>query len=170
MQITYNRSTLTLEDIPLDVGYACEKVNLKEPGGESFSVGGQNGTQLIISAPFIDEKLLSQIEETQKLLSLNAMGDISKTLVVSTAGHGDPQLKEWRFGFDEEEEFGDFYGVRLAGGELGGEFAKALFLVSKDGALFYDEVLRNLDGMFSLEKALPKIAAAINCYNGKGCH
>ncbi len=170
MQITYNRSTLTLEDIPLDVGYACEKVSLKKHSGESFSVGGQNGTQLIISAPFIDDRLLSQIEETQSLLSLNALGGISKTLVVSTTGHTDPKLEEWRFGFDEEEAFGDFYGVRLASGELGGEFAKALFIVSKDGALFYDEILRDLNGSFSLEKALPKIAAAINCYNGKGCH
>jgi len=171
LQITFNTSTLFLEDMPLDVGYASEKVNLKNHNDETFTIGGQNGaTQLILSVAFIDDALLAQLEEINTLLELNALQGITKTLVVANTQHTDPQIQGWQFGIDIDEAFGDYYGIRLAKGELGGEFAKGLFVVSKDGALFYNEIPNDLNNPFSLEKALPKIAAAMNCYTGKGCH
>lgn len=172
MQITYNTSIVHLEDMPLDIGYASERVKLSDGvSAEPFVVGGQSGiTQLIITTPFIDEELLVQLGEIDVLLGLNALEGITKALVVATPKHENPNLEGWQFGIDTDEMFGDYYGIRLAKGELGGEFAKALFIVSKDGALFYDEILRDLNEPFSLEKALPKIAAAISCYTGKGCH
>lgn len=171
MQIRYNTSTVQLEDMPLDIGYASERVELQNSLNESFSIGGQNGaTQLIITTPFIDEELLIQLHDINVLLDLNALGEISKTLVVATDKHHFPDFGEWRFGIDKAQAFGDYYGIRLSPGELGGEFAKALFVVSKDGALFYHEILSDLNAPFDIEKALVKIAAAHNCYTGKGCH
>jgi peroxiredoxin len=162
---------LSLEDIPLDIGYSSEKVSLKNHLGESFTIGGQNGfTQLILSTPFIDDSLVKQLEEINVLLELNALQSITKSLVVASKNHTNPNIQGWQFGIDVDEAFGDYYGVRLPKGELGGEFTKALFIVSKDGALFYDEILDDLNKSFSLEKTLSKIAAAMNCYTGKGCH
>jgi len=170
LQITYNTSTLHLEDMPLGVGYASDKVTLKEMNDQPFTIGGQNGhTQLIISAPFVDETLISQLKEIDELLSLNALV-ISKSLVVATKEHNHPQLAEWNYGYDYDTQFGDYYGVRLGEGELCGEFTKALFIISKDGALFYDEIPKDLKEPFSMEKAIAKIAAAVNCYTGHGCH
>ncbi|MBV5321005.1 MAG: hypothetical protein JZU62_04915, partial [Sulfuricurvum sp.] len=64
MQITYDSSTLHLEDMPLDVGYASERIDLKNSTGEKFTIGGQNGsTQLFISAPFINDDLMTQLNE-----------------------------------------------------------------------------------------------------------
>lgn len=171
MQITYSTSILHLEDIPLDIGYASERVELKNGSGEPFRIGGQNGaTQLLISAPFIDDLLLSQLNEIDTLLSLNAIKGITKALIVATDKYPLPALEEWLSGHDYDEAFGDCYGVRLAGGELGREFAKALFIISKDGAVFYHEILKDLNGTFGLDKALAKIVAAQSCYSGKGCH
>ncbi|MDD2781807.1 hypothetical protein [Sulfuricurvum sp.] len=171
MQIIYNTSTIQLEDIPLDIGYASERVSISDGTEAKFSIGGQNGfTQLIITAPFIDEKLLNQLQEIDTLLSLNALGGITKALLVSTPKHVSPQMEGWLFGVDNDEEFGDYYGIRLVGDELNREFAKSLFIVSKDGAVFYNEIPKNLDDPFVLERVLPKIAAAQNCYTGKGCH
>lgn len=171
MQITYNTSILHLEDIPLDIGYASEQVTLNDGASNKFTIGGHTGhTQLIISTPFIDDGFLIQLQEINTLLGLNCLDNITKAIVVASTKHINPQLEGWMFGIDYDEAFGDYYGIRLAKGELGGEFAKALFIVSKDGALFYDEILRDLNESFSLEKALPKIAAAMNCYTGHGCH
>lgn len=171
MQIRYNTSSVRLEEMPLDIGYASERVELTGGSDETFHIGGQEGvTQLIVTTPFIDDELLAQLHELDLLLSLNALGGITKTLVVATNRHVDPKLAEWRFGIDRDEAFGDYYGIRLSPGELGGEFAKALFVISKDGALFYDEILRDLNAPFAVENALIKIAAAQNCYTGKGCH
>ncbi len=167
MQIRYKTSILQLDDIPLDVGYASERVELKNTAQESFRVGGQNGaTQLILTAPFIDDALIAQLGELDALLSLNSLGAITKALVVATDKHDDPKLEEWQFGIDAGEAFGDYYGVRLSNNEL----SKTLFVISKDGAVFYHEILSDLNDPFSLDKALVKIAAAQNCYTGKGCH
>lgn len=167
MQITYNTLSLHLEDMPLDVGYASEKVNLKNTTGDIFSIGGQNGaTQLLISTPFIDDALSSQLEEIDRLLSLNALGGITKALIVANDTHTLPQSEEWLSGYDYDEAYGDYYGVRLSNKEL----AKTLFIISKDGAVFYHEILGDLNGSFSIDKTLSKIVAANSCYTGKGCH
>ena len=167
MQINHNNSILTLEDMPLDVGYSSEKVDLKNSAGEVFSIGGQNGaTQLLISVPFIDDSLISQLRDFDTLLSLNALGGITKALIVANDTHDLPALEEWLSGYDYDEAFGDFYGVRLSNKEL----AKSLFIISKDGAVFYHEILNDLNEPFSVDKALAKIVAANSCYTGKGCH
>jgi len=153
--------------MPLDVGYSSEKVNLKNHAEESFTIGGQNGfTQIILSTPFIDDALLAQLEEMDNLLGLNALSGITKALVVANPQHTNPQMEGWQFGIDTDEAFGDYYGVRLANKEL----AKTLFIISKDGAVFYHEVLSDLNAPFSIDKALAKIVAANSCYTGHGCH
>lgn len=167
MQIIYNTSTLHLEDMPLDVGYASEKVDLKNSAGEVFTIGGQNrATQILISAPFIDDALISQLKEIDTLLSLNALGGMTKALIVANEKHELPALEEWLSGYDYDEAYGDYYGVRLSNKEL----SKSLFIISKDGAVFYHEILNDLNNPFSIDKALAKIVAANSCYTGKGCH
>ncbi|MDD2830315.1 MAG: hypothetical protein PHW18_12140 [Sulfuricurvum sp.] len=167
MQIKFNTSTLSLEDIPLDIGYASEKINLKNHAGEVFKIGGQNGaTQFLISTPSVDDSLLEQISELDTLLSLNALGGITKAIIVANVHHTMPHLEEWLVGYDYDEAYGDYYGVRLNNKEL----AKTLFIISKDGAVFYHEILDDFNAPFNLDKALGKIVAANSCYTGKGCH
>lgn len=167
MQIIYNTSTLYLEDMPLDIGYASEKVSLKNHKDETFTLGGQNGfTQLLITAPFIDSTLISQLNDIDTLLSVNALNGITKALIVANNKNEIPALEEWLSGYDYDEAFGDYYGVRLSNKEL----AKTLFIISKDGAVFYHEILDDLNAPFSFDKALSKIVAANSCYTGKGCH
>lgn len=171
MLIRYNTLSVSLDDMPLDIGYASEKVDLKNSSGELFRIGGQNGgTQILITVPFIDESLLVQLHELDSFLYINALGGITKALIVATEKQDMPAMEEWLAGYDYDEAFGDYYGIRLSEGELGGEFAKALFVISKDGAVFYTEVLSDLNEPFSLDKVLLKITAAQSCYTGKGCH
>lgn len=171
MQIHYNDSLLHLEDMPLDIGYASERVELKDHEDKTFLIGGQNGsTQLLISTPFIDDTLLEQLSEIDSLLSINALDGITKALIVSTPKQTSPRMEGWLYGVDYDEAFGDYYGVRIADGELAKEFAKSLFIISKDGALFYHEILSDVLKPFNFDKALIKIAAAMSCYTGKGCH
>lgn len=167
MQITFNTSTLHLEDMPLDIGYASEKVTLKNREGETFSIGGHKGaTQLLITAPFIDDSLVGQLHEIDTLLSLNALSGITQALIVANATHTLPSVENWLSGYDHEDAFGDYYGVRLSNHEL----AKTLFILSKDGAVFYQEILDDLQGRFNLNHALAKIVTAQSCYTGQGCH
>lgn len=171
MQIKYNTISVNLDDMPIDIGYASEKVDLKNSAGETFQIGGQNGaTQLIVAVPFVNEELITQLKEIDSLLYINALGGITKALVVATNMHEIPVMEEWLVGYDYDEAFGDYYGVRLSGEVLNGELAKAIFIISKDGAVFHHEIPSDLNEPFNVEKSLLKIAAAQSCYTGKGCH
>jgi thiol peroxidase len=160
---------MRLEELPLDIGYASEKVMLKAPDGTSQSVGGQDGkTQLIVTAPFIDDDFIAELQTIGKALP---EGDgVNASLIVAATTHEDPNVEGFRFLLDSDEEFADWYGVRLSGEPLEGELTKALFIISKDGALYYDEFAKNLHDPFNAETAVRKIYAAQECYTGKGCH
>jgi len=160
-----------LEEEALDVGYASEKVKLKAPDGSESIVGGHNGkTQLIISTPFLDETILGELRIIEDALPEGEGHEVTATLIVAHEGHKDPQLKRFAFLIDSEGEFADWYSVRLCGDPLEGELTKALFIISKDGAIYYDEFAKDLNDPFNVETALRKIYAARECYTGKGCH
>lgn len=150
-----------LEDMPLDIGYASQKVTITDINGSKFVIGGQNGkTQLLITSPFIDDEFVKELKE----LGINA------SFIASNKNMTNPNLKNIDFYIDSDGEFGDFYGVRVKGEPFDGKFTKAVILISKDGAIFYDEFLKDLDEKFNLENLLHKITAAQTCYTGKGCH
>ncbi|MEJ2467869.1 MAG: hypothetical protein P8Y51_02145 [Campylobacterales bacterium] len=160
---------MRLEDLPLDIGYASEKVTLTTKNGQTETIGGHNGkTQLIVTAPFIDDSFLAELEALET--SLPDSDDVTASLIVAGDAHSDPEMGRFRFLIDSDAEFADWYGVRLSGDPLEGELTKALFVISKDGALFYDEFARNLHDPFNAETAVRKIHAAQECYTGKGCH
>ncbi len=171
MQIRLNTSTMRLEELPLDVGYASEKVTLKDTKGATHVIGGQNGkTQLIITAPFIDDNFVSELNAIGDSLPSGGEHEVVASLVMAGEVHKDPELKRFQYLLDSEGEFADWYGVRLSGAPCEGELTKALFIISKDGALFYDEFAPDLHDAFNAETAIRKIYAAQECYTGKGCH
>jgi peroxiredoxin len=171
LQIKCNTSTMELEDLPLDIGYASESVTLTDGSGKSHVIGGQNGkTQVIITAPFIDDAFIAELKAINDELPRGGDYEVTAALVVANDAHTDPMLDHFDFLIDSNGEFGDWYGVRLVGAPCGGELAKAVFIISKDGALFYDEFAGNLHTTFNADTLLRKVAAAQLCYTGKGCH
>jgi len=171
LQITFKTSAMILEDLPLDVGYASEEVSLKDVHGNQHTLGGQNGkTQLIITAAFLDEAFLQELSEIDKSLPKGGAHEVTAALVVAHDGHKNPNLQNIDFLIDANQELGDFYGTRLKGEPYHHELTKALILVSKDGAIFYDEFVRELNNKFNIETLARKIMAAQVCYTGQGCH
>ena len=155
----------------MDLGYASEEVNMYDESGKLHTVAGQNGkTQLIISAPFINKTFKDELKELDALLSNEESDKFECHLVVANSEHQDPSLDNINFLIDKEGEFGDWYGLRLQGDTLDGEFTKSLMLISKDGALFYDEYPKDISNAFNQETLQRKILAAHTCYTGKGCH
>lgn len=162
---------MRLEDMPLDIGYASEKVTLTGSDGKAHVIGGQNGkTQLIITAPFIDDALITELKELDEILPKGGDYEVTAALVVANDTHERPELGGIDFFVDSEGEYGDYYGVRLVGEPYGGELTKAAVLVSKDGAIFYDDFANDLTDRFKTDTLLRKIMAAQTCYTGKGCH
>lgn len=171
MQIKFNTYTLRLEELPLDVGYASEKITVKDQDGNEHILGGQNGkTQLFISAPFVDDDLLKELQEIDKELPSGGDYEVSASLIFANDLKDDLNLAKIKLYVDNKEEFGDFYGTKLTGEPYNNALTKAIILVSKDGAIFYDEFVKDLNDKFSQETLMRKIYAAQTCYTGKGCH
>ncbi len=153
----------------MDIGYATEKVKLYDENGNPHTIAGQNGkTQLIISAPFLNKGLKEELHVIGETLSKE--NDLELYLVMANATHENPKISGLEFLIDKEHEFGDWYGVRLVGEVLAGEFTKSLMLISKDGAIFYDEYPKEISQSFDTETLQRKVLAAQSCYTGKGCH
>lgn len=171
MQVKSKTYTMRLEEMPLDVGYASEKVTLKDATAKSVTVGGQDGTtQLFITTPVLDEAFLNELKEIDASLPQGGDYEVHAALIVADTNHQIPELNKFNFYVDSDDEMADFYGLRLTGEPYNGELTKALILVSKDGAIFYDEYLSDIDTKFNIDTLYRKIAAAQLCYTGKGCH
>jgi peroxiredoxin len=153
------------------VGYASELVTLYDKEGNRHELGGQNGkTHLFITTPSIDEEFLKELSLIDELLPKGGDYEVSASLVVANDKHKNPNLEKIDFLIDKDGEFGDFYATRLSGEIYNKEFTKSLILISKDGAIFHDEFVKDLSDKFNLDTLLRKISAAQTCYTGKGCH
>ena len=162
---------MSLEDTPLDIGYASEEVTLRDENGNYRSIAGYNGkTQLLISLPFIDDTIRSELEEIKALIPKDEEHEVTATLIVANDKHENPNIEGFDFLADIQGEFADWYGLRLIGEPLGGELTKGIMLISKDGALFHDDYPENLNHSFNHDTLYRKIVAAQTCYTGKGCH
>ncbi len=171
MQVKLKTYTMHLEDMPLDIGYASEKVTLKSVDGKEHSIGGQNGkTQLIVTTPLIDDAFLEELKSINEILPQGGAYEVIASLVVANDTHKTPTLDKFNFYIDAQEELGDFYGLRLKGEPCNDELTKAIVLISKDGAIFYDDFVSDINEKFNIDTLYRKIVAAQTCYTGKGCH
>ncbi len=171
MQIVLNTTVMHLEEPPLDVGYASQKVRLFCSNGVLREAGGQNGkTQLLITAAFVDAAFMEELERIAESLPKGGDYPLEAALIVAHVSHELPNIEGFEVLIDGEGEFGDWYGVRIKDGPCANELAKTLFVISKDGAIFYEEIPSNLLESFNLDTLTRKIYAAQTCYTGKGCH
>lgn len=171
MQVKSKTYTMYLEDMPLDIGYASEKVLLSDINAKESFVGGHTGkTQLIITTPFIDTAFIDEMRKISETIPTSEEHDVVVSVVVANDSHQAVELEKFNFLIDSKEEFADMYGVRLKGKPFHHELTKALILISKDGAIYYDQFCDDLSHEFNIDMLYRKILAAQLCYTGKGCH
>jgi len=171
LQVKYKTYTMYLEDMPLDIGYASQKVQLSDIDGKDCFIGGHTGeTQLFITVPSIDEAFLSELQKINEIIPASQEYEVHTYLVVANASHTKPDLEKIKFLIDSKEEFADMYGVKLTGEPYESELTKSLILISKDGAIYYDQFCQDLADEFNTDILYRKILAAQLCYTGKGCH
>ena len=62
------------------------------------------------------------------------------------------------------------YGTKIVKGNIAPDLCKSLFLISKDGAIFYVDMPINIEKHFDLEQLASELNKAYAIYNGVGCH
>ncbi|WP_024791549.1 hypothetical protein [Lebetimonas sp. JS032] len=165
MKIKYKNKFYYLEDIPLDIGYKAETVTLYDKNSIPVEFPQKcKDTQLIITMPFIDEKLMREIMETDKFLQ-----DLKIHIYLVLPEETNlPSFENIIVLFDKDNEFSDIYGLTIKM-EDKETITKALILISKDGAIYYDEYPDDVYQKFNLEKLKRKIISSKEIYNNKGC-
>ena len=169
MEVVLNGDPSTLADDPADVGYGIDPVPVRSLDGSVQRLAGtQHTTQIIVTLPSLDPEYQAMIQAVEKEIMIPE--GMMLWVVLKTKPEGQPSFEKFSVAWDEEGEFGYEFGTTAEDGPLAGQFVPALFVVGKDGALFYKEIPARLPALFNTAPFITEASRAIQSYTGKGCH
>ena len=175
-KIIYKDEFLELCDDFIDVGYMAENIEVKDMFGECYEIKRSNPDKsmtVFVSFPHDEDGFSLEILKIDELLSkiqvpLNCYMFFDKDYEMQTVLKN--RLKKFKVVLDAEDEFGSMYGTKLVSGSLEDKLTKSLFLISKDGAIFYLDMPNDLNNEFDLDRLRVELNKAYTSYTGVGCH
>lgn len=174
--IKYNDEECELCDDFIDVGYMAENIEVLDSKGEVFEIKRSHEDKsmtLLVSFPNDQNGFLNEMLVLDELLSkiqvpLNCYYIFDKDYKIDTVLKN--RLKKFTIVLDKDDEFGNMYGTKLISGSLEEKLTKSMFLISKDGAIFYLDMPNDMSKPFDLERLRVELNKAYTSYNGTGCH
>ena len=160
----------------MDIGYMAENFeacSIDDKITEIKRSSPDRALSVFISFPSFDEEFGAEILKIDMLLAelevevhcYIIFDKKTDDLVLLSS-----KLEKFTILIDNEEEFGNMYGTKIVGGSLEGKLTKALFLISKDGSVFYVDMPEDLSTKIDLERLSVELNKAYETYTGKGCH
>ncbi|QOP40737.1 hypothetical protein [Sulfurimonas marina] len=174
--INYKGESLELCEDFIDIGYMAENIEVTDKQGETKEIRRSHPDRsmtLLISFPNASDDFIDEILKIDELLShiqvpLHCYMIFDKEYKEQTLLKN--RLKKFEVVLDTEDEYGNMYGTKLVSGTLAGKLTKSLFLISKDGAIFYLDMPSDLEKPFDLERLRIELNKAYTSYTGVGCH
>ena len=174
-KIIYNGSECELTDDFIDIGYMAENIEVTDFYGKTKEIkrSDEKGSMtLLVSFPFVQNGFLDEILKLDKFMSAIQV-DINCYFIFSNKCIDKNVLKnrleKFEIVYDSEDDFGNMYGTKIISGELEDKLTKALFLISKDGAVFYLDMPSDLEKPFDIERLRAELNRAYMTYTGLGC-
>jgi hypothetical protein len=175
-KITYKDELLELCEDFTDVGYMAENIEVQDLAGEIFEIKRSHPDKsmtILVSFWNAKDEFLDEILKIDEFLShiqvpMNSYMIFDKDAKIDAVLKN--RLKKFKVVLDAEDEFGNMYGTKLVSGSLKGKLTKSLFLISKDGAIFYLDMPDDLSKEFDLERLRIELNKAYVSYTGVGCH
>ncbi len=173
--ILYQGKIQELVEDFIDIGYMAENIEVLDTNEQKRVVKRSNPERsmtLLLSFPTCKEF-------QEEILSIDAfMSDIQVDIACyfifkersEETQALQKKLQKFEVVYDSEEEFGNMYGTLIVNGSLEGKLTKSLFLISKDGAVFYLNMPQNIEDLFNLERLQAELNRAYVTYTGVGCH
>ena len=171
----FNNEKFDLVEDFIDVGYMAENIEITDFNDETKEIKRSNQDQsmtLFISFPDFSENFIDEVKEVDEFIhDIQVATNCYFILDSKESLNGQPhQFKKFTTVFDTEEEFGNMYGTKITSGTLTDKLTKALFLISKDGAIFYLDMPENVNNKLNLERLQAELNKAYVSYTGVGCH
>ena len=174
--IIYNGESCELCEDFIDIGYMAENVEVEDFEGNKKEIKrshSDGAMTLLVSFPNMDESFKTELLKMDEFLNHIQVSIFcyfifnEKTDEIMALKE---KLKKFEIVFDVEEEFGNMYGTKIVSGSLDEKLTKSLFLISKDGAVFYLDMPSDLSNPFDLERLQVELNKAYVTYTGTGCH
>jgi peroxiredoxin len=174
--IIYKNQECELCEDFIDIGYMAENIEVTDMQGETKEIQrshSDNSMTLLVSFPNEDESFVKELLVMDEFLS-RIQVPINCYFLFNEKTQNIEALKEkmkkFEIVFDHEEDFGNMYGTKIVNGILEDKLTKSLFLISKDGAVFYLDMPNDLDKPLDLERLQVELNKAYVTYTGVGCH
>lgn len=172
----YKNEVFELCDDFIDVGYMAENVKVSNYYGEPFMLQRsypEKTMSLFVSIPFFGNGFIEDIFKLDSLLSsievpIHCFFIFNDVMSDKTALKN--RLVKFEVVFDSENEFGEMYGMKIVAGTLKEKLTKGLFLINKDGSVFYVDIPENLEQPFNIDRLISELNKAYMTYTGVGCH
>lgn len=174
-KIIYKDQAIDLIDEFVDVGYMAEEFCAVDSDNNECSIKRtkKNISMIVLFSVPNYEEYQNDIQALDKFLFEAKVG-IDCYLVFDSFFDGYEMLKNKldKFCpiFDINSEFGELYGTKLESGILKGKLTKALFVISKDGAIFYIDMPGDISKPIDLQRLQYELNRAYTTYTGVGCH
>lgn len=170
-KIIYKNEQLELIDEFIDIGYMAENFDAVDLNGENYKVKRANenrNIQLFISFPNFED-FKEEIIYFDEFLS-GAQIDIFTYVIFAKKFDISYTFKKLTPLFDENDEFGELYGTKIVSGCFEDKLTKSLFLIGKDGAIYYIDMPQDLEKSLDIEKIRTALNKTYQTYTGTGCH
>lgn len=175
-KLIYKNEELELCEDFIDVGYMAENFEAHDFYDNIIEVKRSNierSMTILFSFPDASNGFLQEILKLDKFLSAIEV-DINCYLIFDKEHENMAPLKnnlnKLIIIYDTENEYGSMYGTQIVSGTLENKLTKALFLISKDGAVFYLEMPNDLEKEFNIDRLRVELNKAYVSYTGVGCH
>lgn len=175
-KINFNGELCELCEDFIDVGYMAENVEVDDFYGKNIEIKRSHtdgSMTLLISFPDFSEQFMQELLKIDEFMSniqvpIYCYFIFNKEIEDKTALKN--RLKKFEIVFDTQDEFGNMYGTKLVSGVLEDKLTKSLFLISKDGAIFYLNTPSDLTKDLDLQRLQVELNKAYVTYTGVGCH
>jgi len=168
----YKGETFELCEEFMDIGYMAENFEVTTPDGASKEIKRSNPDRvmtLLVTFPNVVE-FEQEIRRIDEFMSHIQIDIFCYMVFASKEDCTLNDLKKFEILYDSEEEFGGLYGAKIESGTLSGKLTKSLFLIGKDGSIFWLEVPQDLSSELDLDRLQVELNRAYASYTGVGCH
>lgn len=174
-KLLYKNEEQILVDDFMDVGYMAENIAVLSTCKEQIELKRSNADKsmsIFVSFPSVND-FENEILRLDKFMS-DIKVDINCYLLFDSFSSQSVNIEEklniFKVFFDEEEEYGNMYGTKIEKGTLENKLTKALFLISKDGAVFYVDMPELIEKPLDIDRLHVELNKAYVAYTGVGCH
>lgn len=176
-EIIYKDNICDLTDDFIDIGYMAEDIEVSDLNGQIKQIkrSHENGAMtLYVSFPDTSDGFIKEMFKLDEFMS-HIQVDIHCYFIFNKLDENEiilkNRLKKFQVVIDTQDDFGNMYGTKIINGVLEDKLTKALFLISKDGAIFYLDMPSDISNkQIDLERLQVELNKAYITYTGVGCH